>query len=195
MYHKYHTDAFVLGSSPSGEGSKTVSLFTKEFGFLTAFAQSMREERSKLRYGLQDFSHSEVGLVRGREFWRVTHASLKENVFRELSSLEAARVARRVCVLLRRLLAGEEKNEPLFIIVLEGLLFLRTQENSAAISGIEIALVLRILYLLGYLAPRGEFDPLLSAPALWDESVIARALSFRTLAVSEINHSLRETQL
>lgn len=195
-YHKYHTDAFVLGSSPFGEGSKTLSLFTRELGLLSAFAQSVREERSRLRYGLQDFMHSEVVVVRGREFWRVTHAVSKENVLQTLShSPEAARVVWRVFALLRRLLTGEEKNEPLFVTVCEGVRFMATQCHPAAISGAEIVLVLRILYLLGYLAPRGEFDPFLSAPALWDESVISRVLSFRSLAITEINHSLRQSQL
>lgn len=196
MYHKYHTDAFVLGSSPFGEGSKTLSLFTRELGLLAAFAQSVREERSKLRYGLQDFSHSEVVVVRGREFWRVTHAVSKENVLQTLShSPEAARTLGRVFALLRRLLTGEEKNEPLFVAVCEGVRFMAAQHNPAKISGVEIVLVLRILYLLGYLAPRGEFDPFLLEFALWDESVISRALSFRAIAIAEINHSLQQSQL
>lgn len=196
MYHKYHTDALVLGSSPFGEGSKTLSLFTRELGLLTAFAQSVREERSKLRYGLQDFMRSEVAVVRGREFWRVTHVASKENVLQTLShSPEASRVVGRVCALLRRLLTGEEKNEPLFVAVCEGVRFMATQRHPAGIAGAEIVLVLRILYLLGYLAPRGEFSPFLSDFALWDESVISRALSFRSIAIAEINHSLRQSQL
>ncbi len=196
MYHLYHTDALVLSSAPSGEGSKMISLFTKEFGFLTASAQSVREERSKLRYGLQDFSYSEMALVRGKEFWRITHVVLKENLLQELlGSREAQRMIGRIFALLHRLLAGEEKNEPLFIAVLEGLQFMQTKQVSATVDGVEIVLVLRILYLLGYLAPRGEFDPFLSQSALWDESIISNALLFRTLAISEINHSLQQTQL
>ena len=195
-YHLYHTDALVLGGTLSGEGSRTIALFTKEFGFLTALAQSVREERSKLRYGLQDFSYSEVALIRGREYWRLTHASLKENVFQELSDRrKASRAVGRIFALLRRLLAGEEKNEPLFTAVLEGLQFMRTKNSADMVSGIEIVLVLRILYLLGYIAPRGEFDPFLSQSSLWDESIISSALLFRTLAISEINNSLQQTQL
>lgn len=196
MYHLYHTDALVLGGAQRGEGSKTISLFTKEFGLLTAMAQSVREERSKLRYGLQDFSYSEVALVRGKEFWRVTHASLKENIVQELGgSSGASRMVGRVFALLRRLLAGEERNEPLFIAVLEGLQFMGKRNDQTAVSGVEIVLVLRILYLLGYLAPRGEFDLFLSPSSLWNESIISNALLFRTLAILEINQSLRETQL
>lgn len=196
MYHLYHTDAFVLGSSPSGEGSKTISLFTRELGFLVASAQSVREERSKLRYGLQDFSYVDTTLIRGKEFWRVTNVVLKENVLQALGgSREATHMVGRIFALLRRLLTGEEKNEPLFVTVLEGLQFIQKQNDSAMVSGVEIVLVLRILYLLGYLAPRNEFDPFLSHSALWDESVISNALLFRTLAISEINHSLQQSQL
>lgn len=195
-YHKYHTDALILGSTPVGEGSKLISLFTRELGLLTVSARSIREERSKLRYGLQDFSHSEVGLVRGKEFWRVTSATLSENLFNALrEQSEAARVLERVCSLLRRLLPGEEKHEDLFDAVLAGFLFIKTNPGPTAVSGGEIVMVLRILYLLGYLAPREEFAPSLFECRVWSASVITNALSFRALAIAEINHSLRESQL
>ena len=196
MYHLYHTPAFVLGSVLRGVGSKLVSLFTRELGFLTAIAQSAREERSKLRYGLQDSSCSDITLVRGKEFWRLTRAECILNVASELrDSPEAARMVGRICALLRRLLAGEEKNEPLFNALAEGFRFVIGKPSKQSVEGTEIVLVLRVLYFLGYLAPRGEFDPFLSHTNLWDESVISKALLFRTLAVSEINNSLRETQL
>jgi len=196
MYHLYHTPALVLGSVPRGEGSKLVSLFTRELGLLTAAAQSAREERSKLRYGLQDFSYTEVTLVRGKEFWRLTRAECTLNVAKELcASPAAARMVGRVCALLRRLLAGEERNEPLFDALGAGFRFIVGKPDAQSVEGTEIVLVLRILYFLGYLAPRGEFDPFLTHAVLWDESVISKALLFRTLAISEINESLKASQL
>ncbi|HCB35244.1 MAG: hypothetical protein A2W52_00510 [Candidatus Taylorbacteria bacterium RIFCSPHIGHO2_02_49_25] len=195
-YHLYPTDAFVLGSTPSGEGSKIVLLFTREFGLLSASARSIREERSKLRYALQDFSHSEIALVRGRECWRVAHASLQGNLFHEFAGrAEAVRLIGRIFLLLRRLLAGEEKNEPLFHSVLGGLQFLKTHHGPDMVAGIEIVLVLRILHLLGYLAPREEFNGSLWRHTIWEESVIHGTLPLRALAVSEINHSLQQSQL
>lgn len=192
MYHLYHTPALILGSTPSGEGSKHICLFTREFGLITASAQSAREERSKLRYGLQDFSYSEVALVRGREFWRLTHASLLESMLTGCGKPEAVMIGR-VCKLLRRLLAGEERSEALFDAVHQAFQFVRLRKGPT--DAVEIVLVLRILHLLGYLAPRDAFDPFLSHAGLWDESVIARALLFRTLAISEINNSLKASQL
>lgn len=195
-YHLYHTPALVLGSVPVGEANKRFALFTRELGLVSATATSVREERSKLRYGLQDFSCSEVTLVRGKEFWRLTRAELVAPLSHGYRRhAEALRTVGRVCALLRRLLAGEEKNEPLFLAVVEGLRFITERADARAIEGAEIVLMLRILYLLGYLAPRNEFDPFLTHAALWDEAVISKALLFRTLAVSEINESLRQTQL
>src|SRR3989338_6207016 len=101
----------------------------------------------------------------------------------------------RIFLLLRRLLAGEEKNEPLFHSVLGGLQFLKTHHGPDMVAGIEIVLVLRILHLLGYLAPREEFNGSLWRHTIWEESVIHGTLPLRALAVSEINHSLQQSQL
>ena len=264
MYHLYHTPVFILGGASFGEANKTFTLFTRELGLLTASATSVREERSKLRYGLQDFSLSDITLVRGRELWRITNATLIENLpttFR--SAPEAVRVFTRVFQLIRRLVAGEEKNERLFETVMEAFNFLKIQitnqceytnktdhpplpladwkdghpfadKNRSALfttpllptcppkplrrrretaalpligeneelrrhdsltAEVEIVLVLRILYLLGYLAPRGEFGSALSDISVWNDTLLTEARSFRALALAEINHSLRQTQL
>lgn len=260
MYHLYHTPALVLASAPQGEGSKTFTLFTRELGLIHATATSVREERSKLRYGLQDFSYSEVTLVRGKEFWRVTSAVLIENVYTAFRATpEAALMFARAFRLLRRLVAGEEKNKRLFDAVREAFLFAKSSsipppfikeatrsseaENVSTLtkgvppswevgvvkslispttpvcdhpsSGrrgsplplekgefrpdvlaeVEIILVLRILYLLGYLAPRGEFGAVLSDISLWSDSLLFEARTFRSLALADINHSLWQTQL
>lgn len=221
-YHLYHTPALVLASTPFGEANKRFTLFTRELGVLTASATSVRAERSKLRYGLQNFSYSEVTLVRGKEFWRLTNAVLVENMYSLFRATpEVALMFARVFRLLRRLVAGEEKNKRLFDAVREAFLFLKTlpdanlanEDANAANSGrefvdsrgvrrfasrlaeVEIILVLRVLYLLGYLAPRGEFGSVLSDISLWSDSLLSEARTFRSLALADINQSLRQTQL
>lgn len=197
MYHLYHTPAFVLGGTPFGEGSKFFILFTEELGMIRGSATSVRAERSKLRYGLQDFSLSEITLVRGREFWRITNATFQENIFtvflaKPLVQAMFARVFR----LLERLLAGEEKNEKLFDTIVGAFSFLKeTDGNARTVSEVEIVLVLRVLYLLGYLAPQEEFADFLATPVLWNDFVLSKASILRALALSRINHSLSESQL
>lgn len=196
MYHLYHTPALVLGSEPFGEGHKLISLFTRELGLVAASATSVREERSKLRYGLQDFSYSDVTLVRGKEFWRLTRAEPRFSVAAELRGhASALRMLGRIFKLLERLLAGEEKNEPLFAAVLESMQFMGRASDARQVEGVEVILVLRILYLLGYLAPREEFGLFLRDFSRWDDAVVAEALLCKSLALSHINESLRQTQL
>ncbi|MDO8593898.1 MAG: recombination protein O N-terminal domain-containing protein [bacterium] len=284
-HHLYHTLGFILGSEGRGEANKSFTLLTKDLGLISATAQSVREERSKLRYGLQELSLSELTLVRGKDIWRLTGAALVDNLFLSFrDSPEITALFGRVFRLLRRLVAGEEKNERLFTVIAETSSFLkglhspflkgekrihgasqdlslsglaeserctasvRSGESSLSaeasaqagsrgisnptdfvqersewlqnrsaldlsrppvhrnepppfkkeelnISEIEIILVLRILYILGYLAPREEFGSLLSDMSAWSDSLLFEARSFRALALADINHSLQQTQL
>lgn len=170
-------------------------MLTRELGIVTATAQSVREERSKLRYGLQDFSLSLCTLVRGKELWRLTNATLIEHLYHTFrDEPEVSALFGRIFRLLRRLAPGEEKNEKVFTAVAEALSFVKTQP-SRALSEIEIVLVLRILYLLGYLAPRGEFGGVLSDLSVWNDALLAEATSFRSLALADINDSIIASQL
>ena len=225
MYHLYHTEGFVLRGSEKGEANKSFLLLTRELGLISATAQSVREERSKLRYGLSDFSLAELSLVRGKDSWRITGATLVEDVYGALrASPHAAALFARIFRLLRRLVAGEEKNEQLFCAVKEAFLFLHSSsvppflkevpvraedlkiprladeplplgKGELRSAEVEVVLVLRILYLLGYLAPRGEFQAVLSDVFHWSDALLSEAKHFRTLALQDINHSLRESQL
>lgn len=197
MYHLYHTDGFVLGGAPFGEANKFFTLFTEELGMLSASATSVREERSKLRYGLQDFSYSHLTLVRGREVWRLASAALQENIWNEFRGRpQVSALFVRIFRLLRRLLPPEEKNHRVFDALLQTLQFLRTDEARKEVAEtLEIVLVLRILYSLGYLSSEGELQTLLTEPFFISEDALLLARRFRAQALSSINDSLKATQL
>jgi len=72
MYRTYTTEAVVLGSRDAGEANKYYFLLTRELGLIHAFAQGVRELKSKLRYSLAELSYVKVSLVRGKEKWRLT---------------------------------------------------------------------------------------------------------------------------
>ena len=108
MHHIYQTEGIVLERRPVGEAGIYVSIFTRDFGFLRADARGCRSLASKLRYSLQDFSRSNISLVRGRNSWRVTGAYLIENLNSELKECrEKLFLSARVFSLLRRLLHGD----------------------------------------------------------------------------------------
>ncbi len=134
-YAVYTTRGFILGSAPSGEASKTYSIYTEDFGLIKGKAQGVRLLVSKLRYNLEDYSFATFSLVRGREVWRITGAE------KEFAPMSDARVRARILNLTRRLVQGEERNDALFA----ALLSLKDESVS------ETSALASILDALGYL--------------------------------------------
>lgn len=196
MHHIYHTQGIILGSGAVGEANRTFRIFTKELGFVVASAQGVRLLKSKLRYSLHDFSLCDLSLVRGREFWRVTGASKRENLFdvlRESPSMRA--VFARVFSLLERLLSGEEKNERLWNYLDEAARFAVLKiHSSELVRNFEYILVLRVLSCLGYLGSSPDSASFVES-IYWSDDLLLRVSSLVPKIVGEINRSLRESQL
>src|SRR5689334_20839105 len=127
FYHTYNTEAFVLSSEPTGEASKYVYLFTRDLGLVGERAQSSRSVASKLRFALEPLSHSKVSLVRGKNSWRLTNAAPEENLFMKLrDNREKLVLCANVFALIKKLLAGEEKNHELFTTLSDAIDFIKT---------------------------------------------------------------------
>ena len=195
MHHIHHTDAFVLGSSPKGEDSKLLRLYTRELGLVYAHAQAVRKLSSKLRFTLQDFSLASVDLVRGREIWRVTTATPVHSYSAIRKDRASERILARVNSLLIRLVTGEEPSDEIYEIIAGTYDLLekggRTPEEYRAL---ELFSVARILIALGYL-PRDTMGE-----ATLFESANAMPKTFSDLAfqhglIRDINQALLATQL
>ena len=196
MHTLYTTECIVLGSSNFSEANKYIYLFTKDIGLVRAMARSVREEKSKLRFNLQDFSRGYVTLVRGREVWRITGALEKYSVYEEFKyNKEKLFIIARILNLLQRLIHGEEKNEYLFASLVHGFDFIRLnaveKENA---KNFEYLSVLRLLYSLGYIAKKEEFSELLELTEI-DEELLKKTESKRKQILFAINGALKETHL
>jgi recombinational DNA repair protein (RecF pathway) len=110
------------------EADRLYSILTRDFGLVRAIATGVRKETSKLRGALEPVSISNVSLVRGREFWRLTSGELVRRT-KQTKPL----------VLLEKLVAGEASHPELFDAVLEN------------IDRDEVIQVSQILFHLGYL--------------------------------------------
>ncbi|MCH7756531.1 DNA repair protein RecO [Patescibacteria group bacterium] len=195
-HHIYHTDAIVLGGINMGESHRLISVFTQDVGFVRAVARSVRNEHSKLRFCLQDFSRVQVSLVRGRQVWRITGATEQYNVYHLISNdHEKVVLLTRIKLLLNRLLHGEEKNEYLFDAT--GALFDALKDNKlskADLPSLELITVLRILNSLGYLAHDKKFSDYVEDVGLGEE-LLESVSDIRPQAVSAINHALTASHL
>ncbi len=193
MHHIYHTEGIILGSRNYGEAGKCFYIFTRDLGMLYASAQGVRKLSSKLRYVLQDFNYVKVDLVRGKDFWRVTSASKTNALEGILEDKNKLGIMVNISKLLRRLLAGEDANEILFIDLIKGLHILEKTEKPEELPNVEVILVLRILNNLGYIGGAENLQSLITSP-FEDELVYQVAKSKRDI-LAEINKALRETQL
>lgn len=189
-YQMYITDALVCGSRNSNTSDKSYLLFAREAGMLWASARSVREERSKQRFALQEFSHVRATLVRGKGGWRIAGVEPHTNFYFRTEDRGARTFLRNTVRLLCRVLQGESAHASLFDDVIESLSRARGYDPEA----LELVLSLRVLSELGYVGDEKAYSSLLTAPSACEG---ARALTDteRASCVRAIEHGLLNSQL
>ena len=148
---------------------------------------------SKLRFVLQDFSYLKIDLVQGRDFWRVTNVGKTNTLELITKKPENFAVFVNIARLLKRLLAGVEPNEALFVDLLNGLSILEKSETQEDLRNVEAIIVLRIINNLGYIGDSAMLGTLIKSP--FEENILFEVAKNRTKILSEINKALKETHL
>lgn len=147
-YATYTTEGLVCGTFDKNTADRSYLLFTKEAGMVFADARSVRAEKSRQRYALQDFSKVRVSLVNGKAGWKIGSVEAVDNYYARAADKAARGSVVSTVRFLRRFLRGEEASPELFAYVIETLdtLAMETEERSF----LEIATQLQMLALLGY---------------------------------------------
>ncbi|MEI6280795.1 MAG: DNA repair protein RecO [bacterium] len=193
MHHIHHTEGIILGSKNYGEAGRCYFIFTRDLGMIYASAQGVRKICSKLRFVLQDFSYIKVDLVQGKDFWRVTSASKTSKLERLSKDIGTLEVFSNIARLLKRLLAGVEKNEALFEDLISGLHALEKIEKKEDLRNIEAVIVLRILNNLGYIGNDEILQNFIKSP--FEENLVFEISKSRSQVLRQINKALKETHL
>lgn len=147
-YQVYTTEALVCGNFHYNTADKTVLLFTREIGMLFATARSVREERSKQRYALQDFSLIRVSLIRGKTGWRIGSVETEKNFYSEAGTRSARGSVVALFKTLRRFIQGEEATPELFDFCLESSNYLTKEIDKR--NRVDLLVQLKVLSVLGY---------------------------------------------
>ncbi len=163
-YKTYTTEAFVCGSYSHNTSDKNYLLFARDAGMVFATARSVREEKSKQRYALQDFSRIRVSLVKGKHGWRIGSAEALGNAFLGAETRDMRILVNHVFVQLRRYVHGEVAVPSVYDDVDE-------MVSSAALctqygKRTEQVFALRLLYVLGYIALEDAWSPIVHAKTL-----------------------------
>jgi DNA repair protein RecO (recombination protein O) len=193
MHTLFVSEGIVLGKRGVGEANVIVAVLTRNFGLIKAHVRSARNEKSKLRYGLEPLTLGRFTFVRGKNDWRLTGV---EKVSRELISSQAEKRQQsgRVSRLLLRLIPGEEIASQLFDTAKEGFLSLVHTESRQMAESIETVFVLRILAHLGYLPHTRELRPFIETD-FFSIELAHKAHEVRTRLIKAINESLSATGL
>ena len=188
VYHIHTSLGFVISSKPYREADRVYQIFTKEFGLISAIAQGIRLEKSKLRYSISDLSITNLSLVHGKEFWRIVGA---DNVDSIKNSDKVIIILAKLANLIKRLVHGEEKNEKIFDL-LSRLTIIDIKDRDIA-ENIESLSVLRVLHELGYIAMTREIQTCIGD----DIALIGEALDQdkRKFINQLVNNALKQSQL
>ena len=164
-YQTYTTEALVCGGYNRNTADKSFLLFTKTAGMIYATARSVREERSKQRCALQEFSRVRVSLIKGKTGWRVGSVEVKQNDYALAFDREARGSVVMLYKMLRRFIHGEEASPELFDFCIESLdEFIKVNKNR---QFLELFVKSQILFRLGYLNSK-EVPALLHASHISD---------------------------
>lgn len=147
-YQTYTTKALVCGTYNRNTADRSYLLFTREAGMLYAEARSVREERSRQRMALQDFSLVRVSLVKGKSSWKIGSIECERNFFSSASDKEARGSVVLVTKFLRRFFSGQEAAPALFDYVVASLGLLSSASTTR--DYFEKIIQARILLELGY---------------------------------------------
>lgn len=139
-------------------------------------ARSVREERSKQRCALQDFSHIRVSLIKGKSGWRIGSVEALGNPFMQADTRQKRGTVNFVVTQLRRYVHGEMQLPKVYDDVFELLVY---EEKHT-----ELALLARELFLLRLLSELGYVAPLPSWVAVVDSPSLEEALSSYTTDMS-----------
>jgi recombinational DNA repair protein (RecF pathway) len=164
-------------------------------------AAGVCKSASKLRYHTQDFSVRQFSLVRGRDIWRLVGVEEIRGVTNlDPTSLNGVSyenivVYARVISLIRRLIRGEEKNEPIFLTLFSLYnLLVKISKDGDDTDALETLAVFRILHSLGYIKSDKSTESLI-VPLEINSDLVATAKPLVPSLISSINKGLTESHL
>lgn len=190
----YHTRGIILSSTEAGEANRYYRIFTEDYGLIGALAQSVREEKSKLRYVLQDLSFINVDLVRGKDIWRITGATSLQHFESLKTNYAQLKFFARLAALILRLVQGETPDKKLFHEIFSVADFL--DEHSVPREyefALETLIALRVLTHLGYMDPSVHEEFLL--PHEYSTALVESFEKNSKRAVVRVNEALAASHL
>jgi len=124
--HVYKTEGIVLRHADMGEADRLITLFTPFRGKVRGVAKGARRPTSKLAGHLEQFTHTSVLVVRGRNLDLITQAQTVQSFIEVRENLRLVLYASYVVELVERSTEWESENRTLYDLLLRYLSRLST---------------------------------------------------------------------
>ncbi|MBP6925437.1 MAG: recombination protein O N-terminal domain-containing protein [Candidatus Pacebacteria bacterium] len=193
-YHIHHTTAIVIGITNRGEANRVITLLTRDLGLVRAHAQGIRKQESKLRFGLQQFSHCHCDVILGKESWRLIGVEPLQTSADIILYPELWNIWNRAAMLLLRLIPTDEAHVDLYEGICDAYQFSLEHVATLDLKAFEHFLVLRILAHLGYWSSHDENEEQLLLGKLSKQSFDTQQVSLQTYTRA-INEALLASNL
>ncbi len=119
MFLHQTTVGFIFKERELGEADKIFSIFSKDFGRIELLGKSVRKISSKLRWGMEIFSFSQVEFVEGKFQKRLVGVQPLEKFKNLKRNLKKLSIAFKISEILDSLIKGEEKEERIYQLIKE----------------------------------------------------------------------------
>ncbi|MDR1464715.1 MAG: DNA repair protein RecO [Oscillospiraceae bacterium] len=154
---RLQSEGLVLRERTAGENDRLVTLLTKEYGVLRAFARGARKAGSNQQSATQLFCFGKYELTRWQETYRVAEVSPTELFFGLRGQVERVALAEYFCELAEELAPQEEPAPEQLRLLLNAFHFLAGGRRPQPL--LKAAVELRLMALAGYRPDLEEDGP------------------------------------
>lgn len=112
------TEGIILKKAGLNEKDRLLTVYTKELGKVLVSAKGVRRLESKLRYSIESISCVQLILVEGKNFLILKDAILKNQFLKIKKDLKKIKIAKEITDLIDEAIAGEEKDENIWKLIL-----------------------------------------------------------------------------
>lgn len=127
---KLQTDALVLKTTDTGESDRLVTLLTRDYGVIRAFANRAKKFNSRLHGATQSLCYGEFQIRSGRDSYMIDDATAKEMFLGLREEILSLSLAQYFCALAGLLAPAEEPAEAFLRVLLNSLHLLEKARRS-----------------------------------------------------------------
>ncbi|MBQ7541812.1 MAG: DNA repair protein RecO [Clostridia bacterium] len=143
------TDGLVIREKGTGESDRFVTLLTRDYGVLYAFARGARSLKSEKQSGTQLFAYADFTVSRGKDAYIVTEARVREVFFKLREDVEHLALSQYFCELTGLLAPQETPAEEYLSVLLNALYLLSSGKRPQPF--LKAVLELRLMSISGYM--------------------------------------------